>query len=100
MIEQTKTYERLINAIEQGAQLRFLHGSDFEGTIYTLKAWIVKGENRVQIPMSIANRIAKHPDIREGYPGYISDYAHRWESMYEHVNALQPRWVTEQWGWD
>lgn len=100
MIEQIGTQARLVKAIENGAQLRILCASDFEGAIYDLNAWILKNEQRVEIDVKLALSVIKHPDIEEGYAGYRSDFARRWEHMFEHKNAPKPRWVTEQWGWD
>lgn len=100
MIEQKGTYDRLVKAIEEGATIRFLCGGDFEGGVYDLNAWIVKNDQRLEIDLKLANRVIKHPDICEGYAGYRSDYARKWEHMFEHKHAPKPRWVTEQWGWD
>lgn len=97
MIEQQNTYNRLVKAIEEGAQLRLQFSRDFDGGLYYLGAWVVKNGQRVEIDMELANRISKHPDIREGYAGYRSDYGRRWEEMFEHRNAPVPRWVSEQW---
>lgn len=97
MIEQQGTYNRLVKTIENGATLRFLCGSDFECGIYDLNAWIVKDGKRVEIDLKLANRVIKHPNIREGYAGYRGDYDRRWEHMFEHKDTPAPRWVTEQW---
>ncbi len=100
MIEQNGTFNRLIKAIEKGAELRIDYSSDFEGCVYLRGARLVHDYSEIKLDKGLAVRLSKHADIREGYPGYRSDYGNRWSDMFEHKSKPVARWITEQWGFD
>lgn len=130
MITTDNTRQRIIKAMEKGAELVFHIGMDGEGGMHTYKvtlehngnvltlSTVYRADERywhdysetyklrcgeysvVESGKDVANRVIKCPEIRSEYAGYRSDYDRSWRELYVHNNQPVARWITEQWGFD
>lgn len=128
MITTGNTQQRIIKAMERGAELVFHVCMDGEGGMHVYKAtlehngkvltlstahrddekyWhdysetyrLRSGEySRPESGETVANRVIKCSEIRSEYAGYRGDYDRSWRELYVHNNQPVPTWVTEQWG--
>lgn len=120
MLTTTNTEERIVNLMKQGATIvyHYYHHSEFGNFLEKVtlnyneqqmviserverKGWRPDSEiGRYATICPIADAILLRPDVRRGYPGYISDYGPDYRELYEHISKPAPRWVSDQWGFD